>query len=100
MRDSIGSHSEFLPRALNSKFPSLEAYICFWVGDTTFLITYLESWFKDDSVYIPEFSIYLEDLRDLISPRRVYIFNENTNKFFRYFYLMSLKKDETGLRIL
>ena len=49
VRDSICSHSEFLPRDLNSEFPTLEADICFWVGDTTFLITHLESWLKDDS---------------------------------------------------
>ena len=49
VRDFIGSHSEFLPRGLNLEFPSLEACICFWVGDTTFLIKYLESWLKDDS---------------------------------------------------
>ena len=55
VRDSIGSHSEFLPRALNSEFPTLEACICFWVGDTKFLITYLESWLKDVSGYIPEY---------------------------------------------
>ena len=42
-------------RALNSKFPNLEAYFCFWVGDTTFSITYLESWLKDDSEYISEY---------------------------------------------
>jgi len=49
VRDSIGSHSEFLPRDLNSEFPTLEAYICFWVGDTTLLITHFESWLIDDS---------------------------------------------------
>jgi len=53
-RDSIGFYSEFLPRALNSKSPTLEAYSCFWIGDTIFLITYLESWLKEDSGYIPE----------------------------------------------
>ena len=40
VRDSIGSHSEFLPRVLNSEFLTLEAYICFWVGHTTFLIKF------------------------------------------------------------
>ena len=29
VRSSICSHSEFLPRALNSEFPTLEDYICF-----------------------------------------------------------------------
>ena len=41
VRDSIDSRFE-LPRALNSKFTTLGAYICFWVGDKIFLMTYLE----------------------------------------------------------
>ncbi len=27
VRDSNGSHSDFLPRAMNSEFPTLEAYV-------------------------------------------------------------------------
>ena len=53
-RDSIGSHSEFLPRVVNSECPTFEAYICLRFGDTSFLITYFESLLKDDSGYIPE----------------------------------------------
>jgi hypothetical protein len=54
VNDSIGSHPKFLPRALNSEFSTLEAYICFRVGGTSFLMTYLESLLKDDSIYNPE----------------------------------------------
>ena len=55
VNDSIGSHPKFLPRALNSEFSTLEAYIWSWVCDTIFLIIYLESWLKDDSGYVPEY---------------------------------------------
>ena len=44
----IVSHSEFFTESSISEFSTLEAYICFWVGITTFLIAYLESWLKDD----------------------------------------------------
>ena len=52
----IGSHSEFLPIALNSKFLDLEAkFLNLFLGLVTQHFDYLESWLKDDSGYILEY---------------------------------------------
>ncbi len=75
VRDFNSSHSEFLPRAMNSVFPNLEAYICFWIGDTTFFITYLESWLKDDSGQIPEYFLRCS---------RVGLFGKSSEKMASY----------------
>ena len=51
VRGPMSPQSGFFPRALNSEFPNLEAYIYFSVGDMKFLITYSESSFKQNSEY-------------------------------------------------
>ena len=75
VRDFISSHSEFLPRSMNSEFPNLETYICFWIGDTTCFITYLESWLKDDSGHIPEYFLRCS---------RVGLFGKSSEKMASY----------------